>query len=72
MPSIPNVTDYTMGIRVPYLSTDDTKGALTLESDIGNITISSNMLTGSMEAKHKLQSVRAINKYWRMKQQKQP
>jgi len=47
MPSIPDVTDYTIGIPVPYLSTSDIKGALTLKSEKGNITVSTNMLTGT-------------------------
>lgn len=46
IPSIPDVDTYSVGIPVPELSTTGEQGTLTLETDISNITVPSNMLTG--------------------------
>lgn len=46
MPVIPNVDTYTVGIPVPDLSTSGVQGSLTIETDKGNISVPSNMLTG--------------------------
>jgi uncharacterized repeat protein (TIGR02543 family) len=46
IPSIPDVDTYSVGIPVPDLSTSDVQGTLTVNTDAGNITVSSNMLTG--------------------------
>ncbi len=46
IPSIPDVDTYSVGIPVPDLSTSDIQGTLTVNTDAGNITIPSNMLTG--------------------------
>jgi hypothetical protein len=46
-PSIPDVDTYSVGIPVPSLSTPGKQGTLTLNSDVGSVTVLSNMLTGS-------------------------
>lgn len=46
MPHIPYVDTYRVGIPVQGLSTAAKEGSLTVETDQGNITIPSNMLTG--------------------------
>lgn len=46
IPSIPGVSDYTVGIPVPDLSTEAPQGTLTLDTVNGNVTVPSNMLTG--------------------------
>lgn len=46
VPSIPNVSTYTLGIPVPDLSTSKTQGSLTVDTEKGSITIPSNMLAG--------------------------
>ena len=46
VPSIPNVDTYSVGILVPKLSTSDIQGKLTVNTDAGNVTVPSNMLTG--------------------------
>jgi hypothetical protein len=46
IPSIPDVDTYSVGIPVPDLSTTDIQGTLTLNTDAGSITVTSNMLTG--------------------------
>lgn len=46
VPSIPDVDTYTLGIPVPYLSTPDKQGTLTVNTDTGSIAVPSNMLTG--------------------------
>ncbi|WP_207650777.1 S-layer homology domain-containing protein [Sporobacter termitidis] len=47
IPSIPNVTTYTLGIPVSELSTPEQKGTLTVDTDKGSITVPSNMLAGT-------------------------
>ncbi|HBQ27189.1 MAG TPA: beta-xylosidase, partial [Syntrophomonas sp.] len=46
MPSIPGTDTYSVGIPVPDLSTTNVQGTLTLNTDAGSITVTSNMLTG--------------------------
>ena len=46
IPSIPDVDTYLVGIPVPDLSTTDVQGTLTVNTDAGSITVTSNMLTG--------------------------
>ncbi|MFY9188916.1 MAG: S-layer homology domain-containing protein [bacterium] len=46
IPSIPGVGAYSVGIPVPDLSTSDVQGTLTVNTDTGNVTVPSNMLTG--------------------------
>jgi len=46
VPLIPDVDTYTMGIPVPYLSTPYKEGTLTVNTHVGSITVSSNMLSG--------------------------
>ena len=46
VPSITNVSTYTLGIPVPDLSMTDKQGSLTVDTDKGSITVPSNMLTG--------------------------
>ncbi len=46
MPSIPEADTYLVGIPVPELSTPSIQRTLTVNTDAGNITIPSNMLTG--------------------------
>lgn len=46
IPSIPDVETYSVAIPVPNLSTRDIQGTLTVNTDAGNVTIPSNMLTG--------------------------
>ena len=46
IPSIPDVDTYSVGIPVPDLSTTDIQATLTLNTDTGSITVTSNMLTG--------------------------
>ncbi|PKM50522.1 MAG: hypothetical protein CVV02_11325 [Firmicutes bacterium HGW-Firmicutes-7] len=46
IPSIPDVGTYSAGIPVPDLSTTDVQGTLTLNTDMGSITVQSNMLAG--------------------------
>jgi len=50
IPSIPNVDTYSVGIPVPDLSTTDVQGTLNLNTNAGNITVPSNMLTGITDA----------------------
>ena len=45
IPSIPDVDTYSVGIPVPDLSTSDIQGTLTVNTDAGNVTVPSNMLT---------------------------
>lgn len=45
MPSIPDADMYSVGIPFTTLSTTDVQGTLTFDTDVGSITISSNMLT---------------------------
>lgn len=47
MPNIPDVSKYTIGIPVHYLSEADEKSTLTISSENGNIIIPKNMLTGT-------------------------
>lgn len=47
MPKIPDVKSYTLGIPVPSLSDVSGNGSVTLNTDAGNITLPSNMLTGT-------------------------
>ncbi|WP_322790718.1 S-layer homology domain-containing protein [Sedimentibacter hydroxybenzoicus] len=47
IPSIPDVSTYSVGIPVPELSTAYVQGALTLNTDAGSIMVPSNMLTGT-------------------------
>lgn len=47
MPKISGVTSYTLGIPVPGLSRDDGNSSITLNTDTGNITLPSNMLSGT-------------------------
>ncbi len=46
IPPIPDVDTYSVGIPVPELSTSGVQGTLTINTDNGSITVSSNMLTG--------------------------
>lgn len=46
MPSIPGTGTYTVGIQVADLSTTGVLGSLTVETEIGSITVPSNMLAG--------------------------
>jgi uncharacterized repeat protein (TIGR02543 family) len=46
MPSIPGVDIYAVDISVQDLSRIDTQGTLTLNTDVGSITLTSNMLEG--------------------------
>ena len=46
IPSIPNVDTYSVGIPIPDLSTADTHGSLTVDTEKGSIIVPSNMLTG--------------------------
>jgi uncharacterized repeat protein (TIGR02543 family) len=46
IPRVPDVDTYSVGIPVPDLSTSDIQGTLTVNTDAGNITVPSNMLTG--------------------------
>lgn len=46
IPSIPDVYTYKIGIPVSDMSTTDKQGALMVNTDIGSITVPSNMLTG--------------------------
>lgn len=46
IPSIPDASAYSVGISVPDLSTADSQGTLTVNTEAGNVTIPSNMLTG--------------------------
>jgi len=46
IPQISGVNTYSVGIPVPDLSSTDSQGSLTLNTDTGNITVPSNMLTG--------------------------
>ncbi|NLL52867.1 MAG: helix-turn-helix domain-containing protein, partial [Peptococcaceae bacterium] len=46
IPSVPGVDTYFTGIPVPNLSTTDVQGTLTLNTNLGSITVPSNMLTG--------------------------
>ncbi|GGH35921.1 S-layer homology domain-containing protein [Paenibacillus segetis] len=48
MPAIPGVNTYTLGIPADYLSTPDRKGTLVFNTNIGGITLPTNMLS-SME-----------------------
>ena len=50
IPSIPDVTTYSVGIPVPDLSTPEVQGTLSFNTDAGNITAPSNMLTGILGA----------------------
>jgi len=43
---IPGVDTYSVGIPVPELSTSDGQGTLTLRTDAGSVTVTSDMLTG--------------------------
>ncbi len=45
-PAIPGVYTYSVGIPVPELSSSNGQGSLTLNTDTGSVTVSSNMLTG--------------------------
>jgi len=47
VPSIPNINTYIFSNLVSYLSTPDRQGTLTVNTDIGSVTIPSNMLTGA-------------------------
>lgn len=44
MPSIPGVDKYTLGIPAAYLSSLDSGGTLTLNTDTGSVTLPANML----------------------------
>jgi hypothetical protein len=46
IPSIPGIDTYSVGIPVPALSTSEVRGTLTLDTDVGSVTVPSNMLTG--------------------------
>jgi uncharacterized repeat protein (TIGR02543 family) len=46
IPSIPDINNYSAGIPVPDQSTNEPQGTLTLNTNIGSITVTSNMLTG--------------------------
>jgi len=46
IPPVPDVNTYSVGIPVPDLSTSDIQGTLTVNTNAGNITVPSNMLTG--------------------------
>lgn len=46
VPPISGVDSYTLGILVPTLSTSANQGSLTVNTDLGSVTIPSNMLTG--------------------------
>ncbi|MEA4847418.1 MAG: X2-like carbohydrate binding domain-containing protein [Clostridiaceae bacterium] len=46
IPSIPDVDTYSVGIPVPELSTTNVQGTLTLNTDKGSVTVTSNMLAG--------------------------
>ncbi|HWR55310.1 MAG TPA: immunoglobulin domain-containing protein [Negativicutes bacterium] len=46
VPSIPDVDTYSVGIPVPDLSTNFVRGTLTVNTDIGSVTVPSNMLSG--------------------------
>jgi hypothetical protein len=46
VPTVPDVDTYTLGIPVPSLSTTGVQGTLIFNTDIGNVTVPSNMLTG--------------------------
>ncbi len=46
MPAIPDIDTYSVGIPVPDLQAHDGQSTLTFNTDAGNITIPSNMLTG--------------------------
>ncbi len=46
IPSIPDVDTYSVGIPVPDLSTPDFQETLAVNTDAGNITVPSDMLTG--------------------------
>ncbi|MGI6084951.1 MAG: InlB B-repeat-containing protein [Acetivibrionales bacterium] len=52
MPSIPSVTNYTVGVPAESLSTPN-GGTLTLNTDTGSITLPSNMLSGIADAEGK-------------------
>jgi hypothetical protein len=45
VPSIPNVDIYSVGIPIPVLSTANTDGSLTVDTENGSIIVPSNMLT---------------------------
>jgi uncharacterized repeat protein (TIGR02543 family) len=47
IPSIPNVDTYSVDIPVSNLSTPDLQGTLTVNTDAGNVTVPSNMLTAT-------------------------
>ena len=46
MPSVPDVGKYAVKLPVSSLSTENARGMLTLKTDIGSVTFTSNMLTG--------------------------
>lgn len=45
VPPVPDVYTYTLNIPVPNLSTSNEQGALAFKTDIGTVTVPSNMLT---------------------------
>jgi hypothetical protein len=47
IPSIPDVDTFSVDIPVSNLSTPDLQGTLTVNTDAGNVTVPSNMLTGT-------------------------
>ncbi len=46
VPSVPDVDIYTLAVPVPNLMAPDEQGEITFKTDIGNVTVPSNMLTG--------------------------
>lgn len=44
--SVPGIDTYTLGLPVPKLATPDNQGKIVFKTSTGNITVSSNMITG--------------------------
>ncbi|HHW00106.1 MAG TPA: HYR domain-containing protein [Clostridiaceae bacterium] len=57
VPSIPDVNSYTLGIPADFLSGSQQKDALTFSTDVGSITIPSDMLSGLPEIEGKKASI---------------
>jgi uncharacterized repeat protein (TIGR02543 family) len=49
MPPISDVNNYAVNVPVPSLLTDNIEGTLTLNTEVGSVTVLSNMLTGVAE-----------------------
>ena len=60
VPSIPEVTVYTLDIPIAYLSTPDGKGTLTFNTDTGSITLPADMLAGIAGAEGKKAEISII------------